>query len=163
MPRWPASAFSRASRSPSHPPRQRLPPHGENLSRYARRTPLLQICLKDPYGLPLLTSESALRQSITTSLWVSSSQRSRKICSTSGLSEALGALSPLLTLFAQYLGVKTSYRGRRLHRTKGPPARSKSGAEEATFLCSFHLKGLFESLLLLPWGKKPLCPHESCT
>jgi hypothetical protein len=69
MPRWPASAFSRASRSPSHPPRQRLPPHGENLSRYARRTPLLQICLKDPYGLPVLTSQSALRLSITTSRW----------------------------------------------------------------------------------------------
>src|SRR5215217_7210948 len=41
-----------------------------------------------PAGLPVLTSQSALRLSITTSRWVSSSKRSRKSCSTSGLSSS---------------------------------------------------------------------------
>jgi hypothetical protein len=42
---------------------------------------------------------------MTTSRWVSPSQRSRKICSSSGSSNALGTLSALLTLFAQDLSV----------------------------------------------------------
>src|SRR5215208_1725305 len=46
---------------------------------------------QSPGGLPLLTSHSALRQSITTSSWVSSSQRSLKFSSSSS-----GLSSPIL-------------------------------------------------------------------
>jgi hypothetical protein len=42
-----------------------------------------------PGGLPVLTSQSAWRLSITTSRWVSSSHRSRKSSSSSGLSSPL--------------------------------------------------------------------------
>jgi hypothetical protein len=42
------------------------------------------VASQSPGGLPVLTSHSALRQSITTSRWVSSSQRSLKVCSASG-------------------------------------------------------------------------------
>src|SRR5919112_3357068 len=42
------------------------------------KTPLISVRLAQrPAGLPVLTSQSAFRLSITTSLWVSSSQRSR--------------------------------------------------------------------------------------
>ena len=44
---------------------------------------------------PTLTSQSALRLSITTSLWVSSSQRSRNSCSSSGSPLTLHSQNPL--------------------------------------------------------------------
>jgi hypothetical protein len=63
---------------------------------------------QSPGGLFVLTSQSALRQSTTISRWVSSSQRSRKRSSSSGSSDALRALSALITLFAHGLNVEIS-------------------------------------------------------
>jgi hypothetical protein len=78
-----------------------------------------------PGGLPILTSQSALRPSSTISCRVSSCQHSRKICSSSGSSEASGALSALLTLLAQSLSEDLGW-GRRLDRTKDTYAFSKT-------------------------------------
>src|SRR5215212_10445004 len=47
-----------------------------------------------PGGLPVLISQSALRLSITTSHWVSSSQRSRKSSSSSGWSSPILSRHP---------------------------------------------------------------------
>ena len=66
-----------------------------------------------------------------------------------------GALPALLTLFAQGLSVKAPDCGRWLDRTKDPFARSKSSSSYSLLLHSTHLKGLFESLLLLPGREKP--------
>src|SRR5919107_1043144 len=59
------------------------------------KTPLISVRLPQrPAGLPVLTSQSAFRLSITTSLWVSSSQRSRKSCSSSGSSSPILSRHP---------------------------------------------------------------------
>src|SRR5215212_4790139 len=42
------------------------------------------------------------------------------------------------------------------------PARSKSSSSYSLLLHSTHLKGLFESLLLLPGERNPLCCEGSC-
>jgi hypothetical protein len=88
-----------------------------------------------PRGFRSLTSQSALRLSITTSRWVSSSQRSWKAVPYVDLPTPLGALSVLLTLFAQYLGVESSDWGKGQDWLKDIPARSKSSSSYPP-LCS---------------------------
>src|SRR5215211_2762888 len=59
------------------------------------KTPLISLRLPQrPAGLPALISQSALRLSITTSRWVSSSQRSRKSSSSSGWSSPILSRHP---------------------------------------------------------------------
>src|SRR5829696_6291906 len=59
------------------------------------KTPLISVRLSQRLGgLPALISQSALRLSITTSRWVSSSQRSRKSSSSSGWSSPILSRHP---------------------------------------------------------------------
>src|SRR5829696_10107506 len=59
------------------------------------RTPLISVRLAQRLGgLPALTSQSARRLSITTSRWVSSSQRLRKSSSSSGWASPIRSRHP---------------------------------------------------------------------
>ena len=62
-----------------------------------------------PAGLPVLTSQSPLRLSITTFRCVSSFQRSRKSCSSSGLSSPILSRQPS-TQHSMYLSSSASPR-----------------------------------------------------
>ena len=86
--------------NPSPPPHRQPPVISEPFSQRPLGSPS-----------PDLT-QYALRLSITTSRWVSSSQRSLKSRSSSGSPDALGALPALLTLFAQGPGVEIVRYGR---------------------------------------------------
>jgi hypothetical protein len=75
-------SINTSCRRPSH---YTYPPLGPHICGGRANTLLVYLRLSQrPSGLPALISQSALRLSITTSRWVSSSHRSRKTCSSSG-------------------------------------------------------------------------------